>query len=58
MLVVAAQLGKDVMFYDHPFLVGQPGQKGDRLGNLTVKTANLILSIGCSLHAQTTGCEN
>ena len=56
--VVTSQLGKDVMFYDHPLFVGHPGPKGDRPGNLAVQTADLILSIGCSLHAQTTGWEN
>jgi acetolactate synthase-1/2/3 large subunit len=56
--VVTTQLGKDVMFYNHPLFVGHPGPKGDRSGNLAVQTADLILSIGCSLHAQTTGWEN
>lgn len=56
--VATTQLGKDVMFYDHPLFVGHPGPKGDRPGNLAVQTADLILSIGCSLHAQTTGWEN
>lgn len=56
--VATSQLGKDVMFYDHPLFVGHPGPKGDRPGNLAVQTADLILSIGCSLHAQTTGWEN
>lgn len=56
--VVTSQLGKDVMFYDHPLFVGHPGPKGDRPGNLAVQTADLILSIGCSLHAQTVGWEN
>lgn len=56
--VVTSQLGKDVMFYDHTLFVGHPGPKGDRPGNLAVQTADLILSIGCSMHAQTTGWEN
>lgn len=56
--VVTSQLGKDVMFFDHPLFVGHPGPKGDRSGNLAVQTADLILSIGCSLHSQTTGWEN
>jgi len=38
--------------------VGHPGPKGDRPGNFAVQTADLILSIGCSLHSQTTGWEN
>lgn len=56
--IVTTQLGKDVMFYDHPLFVGHPGPKGDRPGNLAIQTADLILSIGSSLHAQTTGWEN
>lgn len=56
--VATSQLGKDVLEYDHPLLVGHPGPKGDRAGNLAVQTADLILSIGCSLHAQTTGWES
>lgn len=56
--VVTSQLGKDVMYYEHPLFVGHPGPKGDRAGNFAIQTADLILSIGCSLHAQTTGWEN
>lgn len=56
--VVTTQLGKDALPYDHSLFVGHPGPKGDRPGNLAVQTADLILSIGCSLHAQTTGWEN
>ena len=56
--VATTQLGKDVMFYDHPLFVGHPGPKGDRAGNFAVQTADLILSLGCSLHSQTTGWEN
>lgn len=58
MLVVASQLSKDVMFYSHPFLWANLVRGGDRLGNLAVKKANLVLSITCSLNAKTTGCEN
>jgi len=56
--VATTQLGKDVMFYEHPLFVGHPGPKGDRPGNFAVQTADLILSIGCSLHSQTTGWES
>jgi len=56
--IATTQLGKDVMFYDHPLFVGHPGPKGDRAGNFAVQTADLILTIGCSLHSQTTGWEN
>jgi acetolactate synthase-1/2/3 large subunit len=56
--VATTQLGKDVMFYEHPLFVGHPGPKGDRAGNFAIQTADLILSIGCSLHSQTTGWES
>lgn len=56
--VVTTQLGKDVLWFDHNLFVGHPGPKGDRAGNFAVQTADLILSIGCSLHAQTTGWES
>jgi acetolactate synthase-1/2/3 large subunit len=56
--VVTSQLGKDALFYDHPLFVGHSGPKGDRAGNFAVQTADVILSLGCSLHAQTTGWEN
>lgn len=56
--VITTQLGKDVMYYDHPLFVGHSGPKGDRPGNLAVQTADLIVSIGASLHSQTTGWES
>ena len=56
--VVTTQLGKDALFYNHPLFVGHSGPKGDRAGNFAVQTADVILSLGCSLHSQTTGWEN
>ncbi len=56
--VVTSQLGKDGLFYDHALFVGHSGPKGDRAGNFAVQTADVILSLGCSLHSQTTGWEN
>ena len=56
--VVTTQLGKDVLWFDHELFVGHSGPKGDRAGNFAVQTADLILSIGSSLHAQTTGWES
>lgn len=38
--------------------VGHGGPKGDRAGNFALQTADLIISLGCSLHSQTTGWEN
>ena len=56
--VVTSQLGKDALFYDHPLFVGHSGPKGDRAGNFAIQTADVIVSLGCSLHSQTTGWEN
>jgi acetolactate synthase-1/2/3 large subunit len=56
--VVTSQLGKDALFHSHPLFVGHSGPKGDRAGNFAVQTADVILSLGCSLHSQTTGWEN
>lgn len=55
--VVTTQLAKDIIEYIHPLFVGHPGMKGDRAGNFAVQSADLILSIGCSLHVLTTGYE-
>lgn len=55
--VVTTQLGADLMAYDDPLYVGHPGMKGDRPGNLAVQTADLILTLGASLHVLTTGYE-
>lgn len=56
--VVTSQLGKDVLYYEHPLFVGHSGPRGDRAGNFAVQTADLIISVGCSLHSQTTGWED
>jgi acetolactate synthase I/II/III large subunit len=56
--IVTTQLGKDILHYDHPMFVGHGGPKGDRAGNFALQTADLIISLGCSLHSQTTGWEN
>ncbi|MNO35592.1 Acetolactate synthase large subunit [compost metagenome] len=55
--VVTTQLAKDVLPYDHELFVGHPGVKGDRAGNFAIQNADFIISIGSSLHTQTTGYE-
>ncbi len=55
--VITTQLAKDLLPYTSPHFVGHPGVKGDRAGNFAVQNADVILSIGCSLHEQTTGYE-
>jgi acetolactate synthase-1/2/3 large subunit len=55
--VLTTQFAKDLMLYENPLFTGHPGAKGDRAGNFAIQTADVILSIGCSLHNQTTGYE-
>ncbi len=55
--VVTTPLAKDIIEYNSPLFVGHPGMKGDRAGNFAVQCADVILSIGCSLHVLTTGYE-
>jgi acetolactate synthase-1/2/3 large subunit len=55
--VVVTQLAKDCLTYDDPLFVGHPGVRGDRAGNFAVQNADMILIIGSSLNAQTSGYE-
>ncbi len=55
--VVTTQLGKDVLPYDYPLFTGHPGVKGDRAGNFAVQDCDVLLTLGTSLHAQTTGYD-
>lgn len=55
--VVTTQLAKDLLAYDNPLFIGHPGMKGDRAGNFAVQNADVILSLGSSLHVLTTGYE-
>lgn len=55
--VVTTQLGKDIITYDNKLFVGHAGLKGDRAGNFAIQSADLIISLGCSLHVFTTGYE-
>ena len=55
--VVTTQLGKDSLHYNHPLFIGHCGPKGCRAGNFAIQNADLIISLGCSLHAQTVGWE-
>ncbi len=55
--VITTQLAKDVLPYDDPLFTGHPGVKGDRPGNFAVQRADLLLCLGCSLNAMTTGYE-
>lgn len=55
--VATTQLAADLLEFDYPLFVGRPGVKGDRAGNFAVQTADLIITVGCSLHSMTTGYE-
>ena len=55
--VATTQLGKDILAFDSAHFVGHPGVKGDRAGNFAIQNADLIVTFGSSLHAQTTGYE-
>ncbi len=55
--VITTQMACDLIPYDHPLYIGHPGGKGDRAGNFSIQSADVILFIGCSLRSQTTGYE-
>jgi acetolactate synthase-1/2/3 large subunit len=55
--VVTTPLAADLMEYSNDLYIGHPGMKGDRPGNFAIQTADVILSLGCSLHVVTTGYE-
>jgi acetolactate synthase-1/2/3 large subunit len=54
---VTTQLANDILTYDDVSYVGKVGLRGDRAGNFAVQSADLIISIGSSLHVTTTGYE-
>ncbi len=55
--VVTTQLANDLIQYDNPYYIGKVGLRGDRAGNFAIQTADLIITIGTSLHVTTTGYE-
>jgi acetolactate synthase I/II/III large subunit len=55
--VATTQLATDIMPYNHPLYVGHPGPKGDRAGNFSVQSADVIIVVGASLHVLTTGFD-
>jgi acetolactate synthase I/II/III large subunit len=55
--VVTSLMAKDLMAFDHPLWVGHPGPRAHRAANFAVQTADLIVTMGCSLHVQTVGYE-
>jgi acetolactate synthase-1/2/3 large subunit len=55
--VVTTQLANDLIQYENQFYIGKAGLRGDRAGNFAIQTADLIITIGTSLHVTTTGYE-
>jgi acetolactate synthase-1/2/3 large subunit len=55
--VLTSLMAKDLMPFDHPLWVGHPGPRAHRAANFAVQTADLIVTMGCSLHIQTVGYE-
>jgi len=55
--VVTTQLANDLLPYNDDLYIGKVGLRGDRAGNFAVQSADLIISIGTSLHITTTGYE-
>ena len=55
--VVATYLGIDVLSNEHQLNIGRIGIKGTRAGNYAVQNADLVISIGSSLHVGSIGYE-
>ena len=55
--VVTTLMAKDLIAYDHPLFAGHPGPRANRGANFVIQSADLIISMGCSLHIQTVGYE-
>lgn len=55
--VVTTQLANDLLPYDDKLYVGKVGLRGDRAGNFAVQSADLIITMGASMHITTTGYE-
>ena len=55
--VITSMMAKDLLPENHPLLVGQAGQRGNRGANLAIQSADVIVALGCSLHLQTVGYE-
>lgn len=47
--VVTAISGSDLIWYDHELCFGKPGICGDRIGNIMVQNADLLLVLGTRL---------
>ena len=55
--VVSTQLANDLIPYNDDLYIGKVGLRGDRAGNFAVQSADLLITLGTSLHITTTGYE-
>lgn len=53
--VVTAISGSDIIWHDHPLCYGKPGICGDRLGNIMVQNADLLIVMGTRLSIRQVG---
>ena len=53
--VVTAISGSDIIWHDHPLCYGKPGICGDRLGNVMVQNADLLIVLGTRLSIRQVG---
>lgn len=55
--LVTTQFANDLVPFDDEVYIGKPGLRGDRAGNFAVQTADVIVTLGTSLHLSTVGYE-
>ncbi len=55
--VATSLMAKDLLPDNHPLHVGHPGPRAQRGANFVVQSADVIVTMGCSLHIQTVGYE-
>lgn len=53
--VVTAISGSDIIWHDHPLYFGKPGICGDRIGNIMVQNADLLIILGSRLSIRQVG---
>ena len=53
--VVTAISGSDIIWHDHPLCYGKPGICGDRIGNIMVQNADLLIVMGTRLGIRQVG---
>lgn len=54
---VTTPVAAEMLEYNSPYFIGHMGIKGDRAGNFAVTNADVLLSIGSSLHVSQIGYE-